>query len=100
MDEASWPRLVRRPDGEEYSIEVGPAKRMSLFWHTPARLVASLTNDRSTWITVTWRGLPILRERHADLGLAEDRARALAARIQCGDPPQGLAFVRSLRRRL
>jgi hypothetical protein len=77
--------VVRGADGHEYAIELCPAKTLSGWSSWPWRWKASLTRDRSTWVTVERDDAhrPILRERfrtmeEATVGWARDGLTARA----------------------
>lgn len=55
--------LVTAADGQAYLISTHPASRLGLV-STPSRWRASLTRDRSWWLTVEseWAPWPVLRE--------------------------------------
>jgi len=79
--------VVRGADGHDYVIEVGPAKKVSLWSHGPWRWKASLTRDQSTWLTVERDdvGWPLLRERLDSAERAAARAADVEERLRSGD---------------
>jgi hypothetical protein len=87
-------QLLRSPNGVEYVVTVEPAKHISAFVASPSRWWATLTRDRSTWITVVRGNIPVLRERWSNTQAAGRRAEAVLTQIRSGHEMSGVAWRR------